>query len=166
MPVEASVIPGNGKVELTGQLGDVMKESAKTGISVVRAMSKKLKLPVDINEKTDLHIHVPEGAIPKDGPSAGVTMVTALVSALTKQPVRHDVAMTGEITLTGRVLKIGGIKEKSLAALRVGIHTIILPKDNQADLEELPESVREQLNFIYATKVEDVLKHALATEKK
>ncbi|MEA4852825.1 MAG: endopeptidase La [Christensenella sp.] len=166
MPVEVSVIPGNGKVELTGQLGDVMKESAKTGISVVRAMSKKLKLPVDINEKTDLHIHVPEGAIPKDGPSAGVTMVTALVSALTKQPVRHDVAMTGEITLTGRVLKIGGIKEKSLAALRAGIHTIILPKDNQADLEELPESVREQLNFIYATKVEDVLKHALATEKK
>ncbi len=166
MPVEVSVIPGTGKVELTGQLGDVMKESAKTGISVVRAMMKKFKLPIDINEKTDLHIHVPEGAIPKDGPSAGVTMVTALVSALTKRPVRHDVAMTGEITLTGRVLKIGGIKEKALAALRAGIHTIILPKDNQGDLEELPQSVRDQLNFVFATKIDDVLKHAIVPEKK
>ena len=166
MPVEASVIPGTGKVELTGQLGDVMKESAKTGISVVRAMMKKLKLPLDINEKTDLHIHVPEGAIPKDGPSAGVTMVTALVSALTKRPVRHDIAMTGEITLTGRVLKIGGIKEKALAALRAGIHTIILPKDNQGDLEELPQSVRDQLSFVFATKIDDVLKHAIVAEKK
>ena len=166
MPIEVSVIPGTGKMELTGQLGDVMKESAKTGISVVRAMSGKLKFPKDINEKTDLHIHVPEGAIPKDGPSAGVTMVTALVSALTKRPVRHDIAMTGEITLTGRVLKIGGIKEKALAALRAGIHTIILPKDNEADLEELPESVRSQLNFIFATEIGDVLKNALVTEKK
>lgn len=166
MPVEASVIPGTGKVELTGQLGDIMKESAKTGISVVRAMMSKLKLPLDINEKTDLHIHVPEGAIPKDGPSAGVTMVTALVSALTKRPVRHDIAMTGEITLTGRVLKIGGIKEKALAALRAGIHTIILPKDNQGDLEELPQSVRDQLTFIFATKIDDVLKNAIVAEKK
>ena len=166
MPVEVSIIPGTGKMELTGQLGDVMKESAKTGISVVRAMSGKLKFPKDINEKTDLHIHVPEGAIPKDGPSAGVTMVTALVSALTKRPVRHDIAMTGEITLTGRVLKIGGIKEKALAALRAGIHTIILPKDNESDLEELPESVRSELHFIFASEIDEVLKHALVTEKK
>ncbi len=166
MPIEVTVIPGTGKMELTGQLGDVMKESAKTGISVVRAMSGKLKFPKDINEKTDLHIHVPEGAIPKDGPSAGVTMVTALVSAITNRPVRCDVAMTGEITLTGRVLKIGGIKEKALAALRAGIHTIILPRDNERDLEELPESVRDQLEFIFATTVDDVLKHALVTERK
>lgn len=166
MPIEVTVIPGTGKMELTGQLGDVMKESAKTGISVVRAMCGKLKFPKDINEKTDLHIHVPEGAIPKDGPSAGVTMVTALVSALTNRPVRHDVAMTGEITLTGRVLKIGGIKEKALAALRAGIHTIILPRDNECDLEELPESVRGQLNFIFAATVDDVLKNALVPEKK
>lgn len=166
MPIEVSVIPGTGKMELTGQLGDVMKESAKTGISVVRAMSGKLKFPKDINEKTDLHIHVPEGAIPKDGPSAGVTMVTALASALTQRPVRHDIAMTGEITLTGRVLKIGGIKEKALAALRAGIHTIILPRDNESDLEELPESVRKELHFIFAADIDDVLKHALVTEKK
>ncbi len=166
MPIEVSVIPGTGKMELTGQLGDVMKESAKTGISVVRAMSGKLHFPKDINEKTDLHIHVPEGAIPKDGPSAGVTMVTALASALTKRPVRHDIAMTGEITLTGRVLKIGGIKEKALAALRAGIHTIILPKDNESDLQELPESVRDQLTFIFATEIGDVLKNALVTETK
>ncbi|MEG0356368.1 MAG: endopeptidase La [Christensenellaceae bacterium] len=165
MPIEALVMPGSGKIELTGQLGDVMKESAKTGISVVRAMVKKLGIAADIDENTDLHIHVPEGAIPKDGPSAGVTMVTALMSALTNTPVRADIAMTGEITLTGRVLKIGGIKEKALAALRAGIHTIILPKDNENDLEELPQSVRDQLTFIFATNINEVLKHALVKEK-
>ncbi|MEG2202297.1 MAG: endopeptidase La, partial [Christensenellaceae bacterium] len=165
MPIEALVMPGSGKTELTGQLGDVMKESAKTGISVVRAMVKKLGIAADIDENTDLHIHVPEGAIPKDGPSAGVTMVTALMSALTNTPVRADIAMTGEITLTGRVLKIGGIKEKALAALRAGIHTIILPKDNENDLEELPQSVRDQLTFIFATNINEVLKHALVKEK-
>ncbi|HBU13195.1 MAG TPA: endopeptidase La [Clostridiales bacterium] len=161
LPVEVSVIPGNGKLEITGQLGDVMKESAKTAISVVRAMGRKLKLKQDINETTDLHIHVPEGAIPKDGPSAGVTMVTAVASALTGRKVRHDIAMTGEITLTGRVLKIGGIKEKALAALRAGIHTIILPKDNQNDLDEMPESVMKQLTFCFVSKADDVLKLAL-----
>ena len=161
MPVEVSVIPGSGRLEITGQLGDVMKESAKTAISVVRAMADKLKFDRDVNEKTDLHIHVPEGAIPKDGPSAGITMMTAVASALTDRPVRSDIAMTGEITLTGRVLKIGGIKEKALAALRAGIHTIILPKENKNDLEELPESVCNQLNFLFVTKAEDVLKHAL-----
>ncbi len=161
LPVEVSVIPGTGKIEMTGQLGDVMKESAKTAISVVRGMAQILGFPVDINEKTDLHIHVSEGAIPKDGPSAGVTMVTAVASALTGRLVRHDVAMTGEITLTGRVLKIGGIKEKALGALRAGIHTIILPKDNKNDLEELPESVKRQLDFIFVSDAESVLKNAL-----
>lgn len=161
LPVEVSIMPGSGSLELTGQLGDVMKESAKTAISVVRAMAGKLKFDTDVNTKTDMHIHVPEGAIPKDGPSAGVTMVTAVASALTGRPVRHDVAMTGEVTLTGRVLKIGGIKEKALAALRAGIHTIILPKDNKNDLEELPDSVKEQLDFIFVTKADEVLKHAL-----
>ncbi len=166
LSVEASVMPGSGKLELTGQLGDVMKESAKTAISVVRAMAEKLKLDIDVNEKTDLHIHVPEGAIPKDGPSAGVTMATAVASALTGRKVRHDIAMTGEITLTGRVLKIGGIKEKALAALRAGIHTIILPKENKNDLEELPDSVMEQLDFIFVTKADEVLRHALRTAGK
>ncbi|MDL2237337.1 endopeptidase La [Christensenellaceae bacterium OttesenSCG-928-K19] len=161
LPVEVSVMPGTGKLEITGQLGDVMKESAKTAISVVRTMGKKLKFDADINEKTDLHIHVPEGAIPKDGPSAGVTMVTAIASALTGRKVRHDIAMTGEITLTGRVLKIGGIKEKALAALRAGIHTIILPKDNQNDLDEMPESVMKQLTFHFVSKADEVLKLAL-----
>ncbi len=167
LPVEASIMPGNGKLELTGQLGDVMKESAKTAISVVREMAAKLGFETDVNEKTDLHIHVPEGAIPKDGPSAGVTMVTAIASALTGRKVRCDLAMTGEITLTGRVLKIGGIKEKALAALRAGIHTILLPKDNKNDLEELPESVMKQLEFIFVTSADEVLKQALrpAAEK-
>lgn len=161
LAVETVVVKGKGKLELTGQLGDVMKESAKTAISVVRSMLERLDVPADINETTDLHIHVPEGAIPKDGPSAGITMMTSLISALTNIPVRADVAMTGEITLTGRVLKIGGIKEKSLAALRAGIHTIILPKDNKNDLEELPESVRKQLEFIFVSNAKEVLKHAL-----
>ena len=161
LTVEASAIPGTGKLELTGQLGDVMKESAKAAISFVRSISEKLKIKNDINEKTDLHIHVPEGAIPKDGPSAGITMATAIASALTGRPVRHDIAMTGEITLTGRVLKIGGIKEKSLGALRAGIHTIVLPRDNKNDLEELPDSVKEQLDFVFVNQADDVLKYAL-----
>lgn len=167
LPVEATIMPGNGKLELTGQLGDVMKESAKTAISVVREMAAKLGFETDVNEKTDLHIHVPEGAIPKDGPSAGVTMVTAIASALTGRKVRCDVAMTGEITLTGRVLKIGGIKEKALAALRAGLHTILLPKDNKNDLEELPDSVMKQLEFVFLSSADDVLKYALrpAAEK-
>ncbi|MBD5560911.1 MAG: endopeptidase La [Clostridia bacterium] len=163
--VEVSVMPGKGNLELTGQLGDVMKESAKTAISVVRGMSEQLAFPPDMNEKTDLHIHVPEGAIPKDGPSAGVTMVTAVASALTKRPVRHDIAMTGEITLTGRVLKIGGIKEKALAALRAGIHTVLLPRENRSDLEELPESVRDQIEFVFVDSAQDVLERALVPEE-
>lgn len=162
LSVEVSVIPGTGKLELTGQLGDVMKESARTAISVVRGMSDKLRFPADQNERTDLHIHVPEGAVPKDGPSAGVTMVTAIASALTGRPVKHQVAMTGEITLTGRVLKIGGVKEKMLAAHRAGIKTVILPKENKNDLEDVPESIRKDMEFVFAGTAEDVLRHALA----
>lgn len=166
LEVEVAIVPGTGKLELTGQLGDVMKESAKTAISVARSMMEELGLPHDLNEKTDLHIHVPEGAIPKDGPSAGVTMLTALVSALTERPSRADVAMTGEITLTGRVLKIGGIKEKVLAALRAGVGTVIMPKDNKNDLEELPQNVLDKLHFVFVEHAREVLKNALAEKTK
>lgn len=163
LAVEVSAMEGTGKLELTGQLGDVMKESAKAGFSLVRSLSDEYDIAPDINEKVDIHIHLPEGAIPKDGPSAGVTMVTAMVSALTKIPVRCDIAMTGEITLTGRVLKIGGLKEKSLAALRAGIRNIILPETNKPDIEELPDNVRRKLNFHYVSNIRQVLDIALAT---
>jgi len=161
LPVEAAVLPGTGKVLLTGQLGDVMKESAQAGLSYVRSRSKKLGLKDDFYEKNDFHIHLPEGAIPKDGPSAGITMVTAMVSALTKRKVRCDIAMTGEITLRGKVLPIGGLKEKVLAAYREGIKSIILPKENERDIEEIPESVREKLTFYPVEDVDEVLKLAL-----
>lgn len=164
LPVEVCTMEGNGNIQLTGNLGNVMKESAMTGLSLVRSMKDKLGITVDF-EKTNIHIHVPEGAIPKDGPSAGVTMVTAMTSALTGIPVRHDIAMTGEITLTGRVLKIGGLREKSLAAVRAGITNIIIPADNKGDVEEIPESVRKKITFFYASKIEDVLEKALAKEK-
>jgi len=164
LAVEVSAMEGTGKMELTGQLGDVMKESAKAGFSLVRSMSEEYDIPPDINEKVDIHIHLPEGAIPKDGPSAGVTMATAMVSALTRIPVRCDIAMTGEITLTGRVLKIGGLKEKSLAALRAGIRNIILPEQNRADIDELPDSVRRKLTFYYVTNIRQVLDIALVKD--
>lgn len=164
LAVEVSAMEGTGKMELTGQLGDVMKESARAGFSLVRSLSEEFDIPSDINEKVDIHIHLPEGAIPKDGPSAGVTMVTAMVSALTRIPVRCDIAMTGEITLTGRVLKIGGLKEKSLAALRAGIRNIILPETNRGDIEELPDSVRRKLTFYYVTNIHQVLDIALVKE--
>ena len=164
LAVEVSAMEGTGKMELTGQLGDVMKESARAGFSLVRSLSEEYDIPSDINEKVDIHIHLPEGAIPKDGPSAGVTMVTAMVSALTRIPVRCDIAMTGEITLTGRVLKIGGLKEKSLAALRAGIRNIILPEQNRADIDELPDSVRRKLSFYYVTNIRQVLELALVMD--
>ena len=164
LPVEVCTMEGKGNIQLTGNLGNVMKESAMTGLSLVRSMKDKLGITTDF-EKTDIHIHVPEGAIPKDGPSAGVTMVTAMTSALTGIPVRHDIAMTGEITLTGRALKIGGLREKSLAAVRAGITNIIIPADNKGDIEEIPESVRKKITFFYASKIEDVLEKALAKEK-
>jgi len=164
LPVEVSAMEGTGKLELTGQLGDVMKESAKAGYSYVRANAAKYNIDKDFYKNKDIHIHVPEGAVPKDGPSAGVTMITAMVSALTNRKVRHNVAMTGEITLTGRVLPIGGLKEKSLAAYRAGIDTIIIPKDNEKDIQKIPKSIVNKLKFIIASKVEDVLENALIGE--
>ena len=161
LPVEVMVMEGTGKLELTGQLGDVMKESAKAGYSYVRANAYKYDIDSEFYKNKDIHIHVPEGAVPKDGPSAGVTMITALVSALSKKKVKHDVAMTGEITLTGRVLPIGGLKEKSLAAYRAGVRTIIIPKENERDLIKIPKIVKNKIHYIPVDKIEDVLKNAL-----
>ncbi|MEK6266310.1 MAG: endopeptidase La [Clostridium sp.] len=162
--VEVSVMEGTGKLQLTGQLGDVMKESAKAGYTYVRSNAHKYNIDKNFYKNMDIHIHVPEGAVPKDGPSAGITMITAMVSALTKQKARHNVAMTGEITLTGRVLPIGGLKEKALAAYRAGIDTIIIPKDNEKDIQKIPDSIKDKLKFIIANKVEDVLENALIGE--
>ncbi len=159
--IEAVDMPGKGKVMQTGKLGEVMKESIDTAYSVVRAHSKELGIDPEIFEKTDIHIHVPEGATPKDGPSAGIAMYTTLVSVLTKVPVRKDVAMTGEITLQGRVLPIGGLKEKLLSALRGGIKTVIIPKENEKDLAEIPENVKTGLKIIPVSDVSEVLKIAL-----
>ena len=161
LPVEVAVMKGNGKLELTGQLGSVMQESAKTAYSYVRANSDKYNIEADFYKKNDIHIHVPEGAVPKDGPSAGVTLVTALVSALSKKQVKGNIAMTGEVTLTGRVLAIGGVKEKWLAAHRIGIDTIILPKENKKNVDEIPSSIKGKLNLIFADNVEGVLQNAL-----
>ena len=157
LPVEVTVMPGTGKLELTGQLGDVMKESAKTGYSVVRSISADYGIDPDLNEKKDVHIHLPEGAVPKDGPSAGITMVSAMVSALSGRKIRCDIAMTGEITLTGRVLKIGGLKEKSLAAYRAGIKDMIVPEGNRSDVSELPSVVKHNIEFHYADNIKQVL---------
>ncbi|MGG1599590.1 MULTISPECIES: endopeptidase La [Paenibacillus] len=159
--IEVTVMPGNGKLTLTGKLGDVMKESAQAAFSYTRSRVEQFHIQADFHEKFDIHIHIPEGAIPKDGPSAGITMGTALVSALTGIPVSRHVAMTGEITLRGRVLPIGGLKEKCMAAHRAGIRTVILPKDNEKDIEEIPESVRSDLNFIPVSHMDEVLEHAL-----
>ncbi len=158
---EVTVLAGKGALILTGQLGDVMQESAQAGLSYVRSQAAKLNLKDDFYEKHDIHIHLPEGAVPKDGPSAGITMVTGMISALTNKKVRSDVAMTGEVTLRGNVLPIGGLKEKVLAAYREGMHTIILPKENEKDIEEIPETVREKLNFVPVEHIDKVLKTAL-----
>jgi len=158
-------MPGKKTLSLTGQLGDVMKESAEAALSYVRSKSKELGITSDFYEKNDIHIHVPAGAIPKDGPSAGITMFTALVSLLTDRPVRNDVAMTGEITLSGLTLPVGGIKEKVLCAHRVGIKTIILPKRNEKDLEEIPKAIREKMDFHFVERMDEVIDIAL-TEKK
>jgi ATP-dependent Lon protease len=153
---------GGGKLILTGKLGEVMRESAQAGYTYVRSRARDLGIPDDFYEKMDVHIHVPEGAIPKDGPSAGITMATALASALSGVSVRHDVAMTGEITLRGRVLPIGGLKEKVLAAHRAGITTMIIPEDNRKDLEEIPENVRADITFVEVAHMDEVLAVALA----
>jgi ATP-dependent Lon protease len=162
--VEATLMPGKKTLKLTGQLGDVMKESAETALSFVRSKAGQLGIDPNFFENHDLHIHVPGGAIPKDGPSAGVALVTALVSLLTGRIVRSDVAMTGEITLRGKVLPIGGVKEKVLGARRAGITTVILPRRNEQDLDELPKELRDQMTFVFADNAEDVLKVALAAE--
>jgi ATP-dependent Lon protease len=164
LTVEASIMPGSGKLNLTGQLGDVMKESAQAGLSYIRANANKLNIDKDFYKNVDIHIHVPEGAIPKDGPSAGITMVTAMVSALKKVPVRKDVAMTGEITLTGKILPIGGVKEKVLAANRAGITKVILPQENKRDLDEIPQSVKRKLEFKFVERIDEVLDFALVKE--
>ena len=156
LTVEATVMPGKGEVRLTGKLGDVMKESALAAISFIRAHAEKYGIPEEKFQTSDIHIHVPEGATPKDGPSAGVTIATAILSAFTGRPVRKDVAMTGEITLRGKVLPIGGLKEKSLAARRVGIRKVIIPKDNQKDLEELPETVKRDIVFYPVSSADEV----------
>lgn len=159
--VEVSIVPGKGKLVLTGQLGDVMKESAQTALSYVRSRCRELSIPTDFADRVDIHIHVPEGAIPKDGPSAGITMATAIASALTNRPVARIVAMTGEVTLRGRVLPIGGLKEKSLAAHRAGIETIIIPDGNERDISDIPESVRTALHFVPVHHMDEVLRTAL-----
>lgn len=164
LPVEVAIMPGNGKLQLTGKLGDVMKESASAGYSYIRANAEKYGVNRDFYKENDIHIHVPEGAVPKDGPSAGVTMITAMVSALSNKPVKHNVAMTGEITLTGRVLPIGGLKEKTLAAYRAGVDTIIIPKDNKKDLEKVPKTILSKINVITAEKIDVVLKNAIIGE--
>ncbi len=166
LSIEVSHYPGKGELKLTGKLGDVMKESAQAAFSYIRSRAKELKIEEDFYEKYDIHIHVPEGATPKDGPSAGITMATALASALTGRAVNRHVSMTGEITLRGNVLPIGGLKEKSLSAHRAGITTVIIPADNERDIEDIPESVRRDLTFIPVKHLDDVLKYALVGDSK
>jgi ATP-dependent Lon protease len=161
---EATIMDGKGKLTITGKLGDVMQESAQAALSYIRSRAHKFGLPRDFYRNLDIHVHVPEGAIPKDGPSAGITICTAITSALTKIPVRCDVAMTGEITLRGKVLPIGGLKEKLLAASRHRIFEVIIPKDNEKDLPDIPENVRNQMTLHFVESMDEVLKIALERE--
>jgi ATP-dependent Lon protease len=161
LAIEVTVMPGKGKLIITGRLGDVMQESAQAALSYVRSRAAELRLDTHFYQRVDIHIHVPEGATPKDGPSAGITMATALVSALTKIPVRHDVAMTGEVTLRGRVLPIGGLKEKVLAAHRGGIKTVLIPGDNEKDIEEVPASILRGITIETVTHMDQVLQKSL-----
>ena len=163
--IEATTMNGKGQLTLTGKLGDVMKESAQAAFSYARSRAKKFKLPEGFYKNLDIHLHVPAGAIPKDGPSAGVTMCVALVSALTKVPINKDIAMTGEISLRGRVLPVGGIKEKCLAALRAKMKTIIIPIQNKRDLEDIPIDVREQMNVKFVGHVDELLEMVLKKKK-
>ena len=160
--IEATLMPGKGRLTLTGKLGDVMQESAQAAMSYVRSKADEFSIPKNFNRTTDVHVHIPEGAIPKDGPSAGITLATALVSALGRIELRKDVAMTGEITLRGKVLPIGGVKEKVLAAHRAGLKNIILPKDNEKDLADIPKNVLDTLGIYMVETMDEVLKIALA----
>ncbi|WP_335869154.1 endopeptidase La [Bacillus sp. 2205SS5-2] len=162
LQIEVSLSPGKGRLVLTGKLGDVMKESAQAAFSYVRSKTKELGIQEDFHEQYDIHIHVPEGAVPKDGPSAGITITTALVSALTGKEIHREVGMTGEMTLRGRVLPIGGVKEKTLSAHRAGLRTIILPRDNEKDIDDIPESVRQDLRFVLVSHIDEVLEIAIA----
>ena len=164
LTIEALVTSGKGKVQISGRLGDVMQESARAAISYVRRRAKQLGLARDFYQAVDIHVHIPEGGVPKDGPSAGITMVTALTSALTGIPVRSNLAMTGEITLRGRVLPIGGLKEKLIAALRGGIETVLVPKENERDLKEMSPRVKRGLEIILVENMDEVLQRALLLE--
>jgi len=166
IPVEVTIMPGKGSLTITGQLGDVMQESAKAAMSYVRSRAKQFGLEDNFFRKIEVHIHVPEGAVPKDGPSAGITLATALTSALTKIPVKREVAMTGEITLRGKVLPIGGLKEKLLAAARAGISKVILPKENKRDFEEIKKEIPPHLEVYFVKEMDEVLKLALTEELK
>jgi ATP-dependent Lon protease len=161
LTIEVQVIKGKGEIVLTGHLGDVMKESARTAISLIRAMADKYDIDSKVFAENDIHIHVPEGAVPKDGPSAGITIASAILSALIKKPVSKDVAMTGEITLRGKVLPIGGLKEKLLAARRVGIKKVLIPRDNGKDLKEIPENVRQSLEIVLVDNIQAVFEHSI-----
>jgi ATP-dependent Lon protease len=157
LEVEVNVFPGTGKLELTGNLGDVMKESARAAVSYIRSRADILEIDPEFYKTSDIHIHFPEGAIPKDGPSAGITMCIAVISALSGAPARRDIAMTGEITLRGRILRIGGLKEKTMAAMRAGVKTVIIPAENEPDLEDIDQSVRQSLKFIPADNIDSIL---------
>ena len=166
LSVEVNCMPGEGKFRVTGNLGKVMTESAEAAVSYIRSQNERFKLEPDFYKKKDIHIHIPEGATPKDGHSAGVTMATAIISALTGRKVRNDVAMTGEITIRGRVLPIGGLQEKVLAAKKVGIKTVILPKENKKDLDEIMDEIKDGMQFVLAETMEDVLQTALVKGEK
>ncbi|NLX93648.1 MAG: endopeptidase La, partial [Clostridiales bacterium] len=164
LQIEAAVLDGTGKLELTGSLGDVMKESAKAAQSFIRSRANRLHIDKNFYKEKDIHIHVPEGAVPKDGPSAGVTIATALISALTGIPARGDLAMTGEITLRGRILSIGGLKEKAMAAYRAGIKKVLIPEENLPDLREVEQAVKDSVEFVAVSSIDEVFKHALVSD--
>lgn len=164
MPVEVAVLEGKGTMQMTGQMGDVMQESGQAALTYIKSRAASLNIDMDVFERMDIHIHMPEGGIPKDGPSAGITMATAIISALTGRPVFKHIGMTGEITLRGRILPIGGVREKVLAAHRAGLKTVLLPEKNMKDLSELPKTARSELKIIPVKHMDDVLKLALSAE--